>query len=365
MVHSRPLYWVLAGLSNALCVIRMDVTVRSMTVSMTGKRVIRTYWKTILKVAISVGGLAYVVYQVPFAQILSEYAGANVGWLLIAVTLMMISLVVRAYRWSLLLHGIGVTVAFGRLVTLYFVGNFFNAFLPSGFGGDVVRIIEIAEDVPGDVAVGTVIVDRLTGLMMLFVMALLVLPLRPESFPVTLSIAIGVVCILGLLIGVVLLQGSLIMRPLTWLQQFDLRTVNTAIEKFVSPIMSAIHRCGVKAVIEALAVSVVFNLMLVGWWYASGNALDYPIPYTYYLLVIPILSIVMLVPSIGGLGVRELIAPALFSGAGLPPESAFALSLLVFVLMRLSSLLGSPIYILSVVRRAPVTNPQLSEVENE
>ena len=41
---------------------------------------------------------------------------------------------------------------------LYFVGNFFNAFLPSGFGGDVVRIIEIAEDVPGDVAVGTVIV---------------------------------------------------------------------------------------------------------------------------------------------------------------------------------------------------------------
>ena len=38
--------------------------------------------------------------------------------------------------------------------------------------------------------------DRLTGLMMLFVMALLVLPLRPESFPVTLSIAIGVVCIL-------------------------------------------------------------------------------------------------------------------------------------------------------------------------
>lgn len=346
--------------------IRMDVTIRSVTVGVTGKRMLRRYWKTLLKVAVSVGGLAYVVSQVPFARILSEYAGASIGWLLLAVTLMMVSLVVRAYRWSLLLRGIGVTVAFGRLVTLYFVGNFFNAFLPSGFGGDVVRIIEIAEDVPGDVAVGTVIVDRLTGLMMLFVMALLVLPFRPNTFPVPLAMAIGIVCVFGLSVGIILLQGGLIIRPLTWLQQFDVRLINTAIERFVSPVMSAIHRCGTRAVFEALGVSVVFNLMLVGWWYAAGNALYYNIPYTYYLLVIPILSIVMLVPSIGGLGVRELVAPVLFAGAGLPSESAFALSLLVFVLLRLSSLLGSPLYIWSAVRRAPVTpRPQLSEVDNE
>jgi hypothetical protein len=66
--------------------------------------------------------------------------------------------------------------------------------------------------------------------------------------------------------------------------------------------------------------------------------------------VVPLLSLVMLVPSIGGLGVRELIAPLLFAPAGLSPEQAIALSLLVFALERFSGLLGGPLYIYTTIR---------------
>jgi uncharacterized membrane protein YbhN (UPF0104 family) len=97
------------------------------------------------------------------------------------------------------------------------VGNFFNAFLPSGFGGDAVRIMEVARDVPANVAAGTVIVDRLTGLLMLFVMALVGLPFRPADFPQELFLLITAVSVAGLIGGVILLEGSLLRRFGGWL----------------------------------------------------------------------------------------------------------------------------------------------------
>ena len=102
----------------------------------------------------------------------------------------------------------------------------------------------------------------------------------------------------------------------------------------------------------ALLVSVVFNLIQIGWWATTGRALGLSIPFGYYLLVVPIMSLALLVPSIGGLGVRESLAPALFSGAGVPPESAVALTLLVFGLERVASLLGAPVYLYSTIRGA-------------
>jgi hypothetical protein len=103
--------------------------------------------------------------------------------------------------------------------------------------------------------------------------------------------------------------------------------------------------------LRAFLISIVFNLVLVAWWAVAGLALGYRgVPYTYYLLVVPILSVALLVPSIGGLGVRELLAGPLFEAAGLASAQAVALSLLVWLLMRAVSLLGAPIYILATLR---------------
>ncbi|MCZ7668414.1 MAG: flippase-like domain-containing protein [Chloroflexi bacterium] len=117
-------------------------------------------------------GLAIVLRQVKPALILHTLAQVQLGWLFVSFMLVNASMALRAYRWSLLLRGAGSSIRLGRLVELYFVGNFFNMFLLSGFGGDVVRILEAARNVPGHIATGTVLLDRFTGLLMLFVMAL-------------------------------------------------------------------------------------------------------------------------------------------------------------------------------------------------
>jgi uncharacterized protein (TIRG00374 family) len=316
---------------------------------------------TLLKVGVTVIGLAIVLWKISPREIFQLLRGATWSWVLGAFILVVASLFLRAFRWQILLRGLNASVAYGRLAELYFAGNFFNAFLPSGFGGDAVRILEVARDVPGNIAAGTVIVDRLTGLVMLFVMALLVLPFRPEGFPAPLTWIILVSCLAGLLASLILLQGSLIRRFGAWLPG----KLSPVGEGPVARVLQAVQGCGWKAIAGALGVSTIFNLMLVGWWYAAGRALGYEIPYTHYLLVVPLLSLALLVPSVGGLGVRELLAPYLFLSASQSSSDAaaqaVALSLLVFVIMRTASLLGAPVYIISTVRRSRLSTPDSSE----
>jgi uncharacterized membrane protein YbhN (UPF0104 family) len=307
----------------------------------------RKHLSTILKIAVTVFGLAYVVSTVSLEKIGEDITNIKWVWLLVAFVLITASLVLRAYRWLLLLRGLDVKVSFGRLVELYFVGNFFNAFLPSGFGGDAVRIMEVARDVPTNVAAGTVIVDRLTGLLMLFVMALLAQPFRPEGFPQPLFQLITAVSIIGIIGGIILLEGSLIRRFGGWLPGKLSPTGDGPIAR----LLQGVQGSGWRAVLGALAVSILFNLLLVTWWYAVGRSIGANISYFYYLLVVPILSVALLVPSLSGLGVRESLAPSLFAGAGIQDSTAVAISLLVFLVMRASSLLGAPIYILATLRQ--------------
>ncbi len=303
---------------------------------------------TLLKIAVTLIGLYLVLSRLDARAIWAVIENVRPGWLVFGAALIAISLPLRAYRWHIVLHGVGSVIRFGRLVELYLVGSFFNAFLPSGLGGDVVRAAEAAQDVDSGVAVGTVLVDRLSGLMAMFMMALAVLPFRPDGIPNNVTVTIAIICVAGLALGAVLVDGRLFHA----LMQFLPAQVRAAGGGFLDRLARSISQCSGRALVGALLVSVVFNVVQVGWWAASGLALGLEIPLGYYLIVVPVLALALLVPSIGGLGVRENLAPVLFSGAGISPEQAVALTLLVFGLERVASLLGAPVYLASVVRGA-------------
>lgn len=301
---------------------------------------------TLLKLAVTAVGLYLVLKGLDFRALLNVLATVHVGWMAAGALAIALSLLVRAYRWHLVLQGVGSSIRFGRLVELYLIGSFFNAFLPSGLGGDVVRAAEAAQDVPSDVAAGTVLIDRLTGLMALFAMALAALPFRPAEFPPRLAWGVGAICVLGLLFGLALVEGRILRGAVNRLPE----KARTAGGGFLDRLATTIHSVGRRPVAAALLVSIVFNLMQVGWWATTGRALGLTVSFGYYLLIVPLMSLALLIPSIGGLGVRESFAPALFAGAGLTPEQAVALTLLVFGLERLASLLGAPVYLMATVR---------------
>ena len=310
----------------------------------------RRRFSTLLKIAVSVAGIAFVLTRIDISAVSVMMLQADLGWLLLSFLLMLVSLVVRAFRWLLLVRSLGAGVSFGRLVNVYFVGNFFNAFLPTSFGGDVMRVVEVAQDVPVEIAAGTVIVDRLSGLLMLFVMALVVIPFRPAGFPDDLALLIASFSLASLIAGGLLLQVTVVRRFGGWLPG----PISPDGQGPFARIVKAVSAIGLRPLGGALAVSALFNLILTLWWWSAGRALGFSIPLAYYLLVIPFLSVSQLIPSIGGLGPREVVATQLFEpallaslGVVVPAGAGVALSLLVFVLQRLSGLPGGPIYALS------------------
>ena len=141
----------------------------------------KKYLGTILRVGITVIGLIWAYRSIDFAVLWELLLQANLRWVFAGYILVALSMPLRAWRWWELLKGVGISqIRFRELVQLYFVGSFFNAFLPSGFGGDVVRVVEVSQEIPADVATGTVFLDRFTGLLVLFVIGLIGLPFRPE-----------------------------------------------------------------------------------------------------------------------------------------------------------------------------------------
>jgi uncharacterized membrane protein YbhN (UPF0104 family) len=165
---------------------------------------------------------------------------------------------------------------------------------------------------------------------------------------------IAVIATVGLVGSFVLLQGGL----LRWLSPFLERLLPAKLAAAVSPagdgpvgkVNRAVTNCGWRAVVGALGASAVFNAILISWWILSGKALGLTVSPLAYITFIPILSLALMVPSIGGLGVREGVAPLLFAGVGVSEAQAVALSLVVWLLNRGTGVVGGIVYLVISLR---------------
>jgi uncharacterized membrane protein YbhN (UPF0104 family) len=309
-------------------------------------RSIKRHWRNLLRIVVSLGALIFILTTIGLEKVISLVRQADLPLMLAAFLLAIAGIVVRAVRWMALLRALEVEVPLRRLVELYFVGTFFNTFLPSGFGGDVVRVLELTQDTHVPAAVGTVIVDRMTGLLVLFAMALAALPFSGGLLPAGTASAIGLLAAGGLIAGGIVLQGRLLRR---WGRQLPgplFQSVLTG-EGALARIYRAVTDCGPRAIAQALGISLVFNLLLVTLNYLVARAVGVDIAFTYFWLFVPLLSVTLMLPiSIGGLGVREGMAVILFTQASVDEAAAVAASLGVYMVSTmLPGLLGGLIYL--------------------
>ena len=136
------------------------------------------------KLVISAALLYFVLSRVGLEQTVDNLRSADVTLLLLALALFIFGVFLRAFRWRALLSDRGLHVPVAVLTQLYFIGQFFNTFLPTGFGGDVVRVVELARyGVSKSDSLSTVFLDRLSGLMAFFLMTLIALPFAGQLIP--------------------------------------------------------------------------------------------------------------------------------------------------------------------------------------
>ncbi len=286
----------------------------------------QTLWN-LLKIIISAGLIGYLLlFQVDVRELAATLNAVRWPYVLAATLVMIFGTALRGLRWQVLLEALDIRVPLRTLVHLYFVGAFFNMFLPSGFGGDAVKMAKLAQETgQAPESIGTTLVERATGLWVLFLMALIALPFSRHLLPAAWTLPILALTLGGVVGGFVVMGTPL----LPWLGGKIHLPAQDKLERFYR----SVAQLGYPALLKACGVSLVFDLLLILFTWLLAEGVDVHQPLGVYLLFTPIISFSLALPiSIGGLGVREQTFVTLFAAVGVGAAPATTMSLLNYVI---------------------------------
>jgi uncharacterized protein (TIRG00374 family) len=315
---------------------------------MSGQTATRSRILNILQVVVSLIGLTVIVLTQDVAHAVHTLAG--MAWLpfLIALLGILGGHLVRAYRWGLLAWALDMRVRWRCLAALYFVGAFFSLFLPTGVGGDAVKMYELSrQGHKTAAAISSVLVDRFLGLFVLFAIALLALIASPELAGPQVWFIVGPVFIASLISVALLVQRTWIE---SWGQRLGLGGVLGQI-KILRELYESLHLYSAGALLKATAIAVVWNLILILAYHLLGRAVGIDLSAWHYLLLVPVISILELIPSLGGLGIREGATVLLFGQLGVAQTQALALALAYDLILVSAGFVGALVYLTQGIQR--------------
>lgn len=255
-------------------------------------------------------------------------------------------LVLSALRWRVLLAARGVALPLARAVRLYFVGYFFNLFLPTSVGGDVVRAVGV-KGVPLALVAGTVLMERILGFGCLLALGLGASLVEPGLGIVrpTLYLAAGVYAAALAAVAFVPLDRVQVSRP-GWRGGLW-RTAQQLRGSAYPP----------AALARAVALSLGWQLALVAANGVLAHGLGGVASWSALLALVPVIQAVGMLPvSFGGLGVREMGYAFFFARAGYEGAGAVALAACFLGVTLAVALVGGLIYLLFPVRDDPPAN---------
>jgi uncharacterized membrane protein YbhN (UPF0104 family) len=314
------------------------------------------------KCVVSAGLFLYLLRKVSLDEITAAMATPHWGWLAAALAVYGLSAFGGALQWSWLLRAAGIGASGGEIRRLYFIGLFFNNFLPANVGGDAWKIVDLGrqEQRPLGVFCAT-LMDRLLGLTALTLLAVLVL-LAASGFGVPLPrTSLWLVAALGVLGGglATLLSRRLGRFLVRATDRCGWRRGSEGLARICGEFGRYRRRVAWLNGVLAFSVGVQFlrlaTHVLVAW--GLGFTLEAR-QVVQLLVLVPLLAISLTLPiTINGMGLREKVSADLLTWAGLAAPQAVAMEVAAFLVQVVFSLQGGVLLWLGRWRRRPPAGP--------
>jgi uncharacterized membrane protein YbhN (UPF0104 family) len=309
----------------------------------------RRYVLLAVKLSVSLALLVLLFSRIDTGDLWAQARLASLPWLLAALLIYAVNVLAATWRWHLLLSAQGVPIGTRKLLGSYLVAAFFNNFLPSNIGGDVIRISDTARIAGSKTLATTVIlVDRGLGLMALVLVAALgataAVRMHPAAAPIW-----PMWLWAGFLVGAAASAPAVfapdgfgrLLQPLT---VFHPEWVGDRIETLTGALSRFRDRPG--ALAGCFGGAVFVQATMVVFYFVVAYALRLNLAFSDISVIVPISFVVQMLPvSVNGFGVREATFSFYFSRIGQPIESAVLMSLVAQALVMLFSLLGAGVYI--------------------
>jgi uncharacterized protein (TIRG00374 family) len=272
------------------------------------------------------------------------FATANILLFICGVLIFFIAVLIAATRLKIIIQAQDLNVSFLEAVGLTFIGYFFNNFLPTSIGGDVVKAYYVGKKTGTKAAsYASVFMDRFLGLFTMVLMAAAAL-LLVKGFVKDKTVFY---MIYGAIAFSAVFLVFIFNRNFAARFSFLLKLAGP-IEEKLRKLYGIIHGYQKHRFLLAQSITISFFSQIAYFYSMAFLALSVGtrIPMKELFLRMPLVSALSMLPSINGLGVREGSVVALFSPL-IGKESAFAVSILMLAMLMLTSLFGGLVYALS------------------
>jgi uncharacterized protein (TIRG00374 family) len=300
-----------------------------------------------VKAAISASLLYLLFSRVDVTRLWNVARQASPFWLGTAMLLYFGVILASTWRWRVLLRAQQVELPYGFLTQSFLVATFFNNFLPSNIGGDVIRITDTAKLIGSRTLAATVVlIDRGLGLLGLALMAATGASLMHHM--VMGRLGPGVLWA-GFAVGALIAAPALLFpeaatRLLQPLRVFHKEWVDARLEKLTFALTK--FKETPRALAECFAGAVIVQGILVTFYLAIARSMHIPVGFAELAVIVPVSFIVQMIPvSVNGFGVREATFGFYFTRLGLPLESALLVSFMGAALIMVFSLSGGVAYL--------------------
>jgi glycosyltransferase 2 family protein len=298
-----------------------------------------------LKICVSLLFLAYLVEQVEWVEVWRHLKGAHVPYMWLYVLLGFVMIVPNAVKWRVLAEARGIRAPVRYLVSLYLIGAFFNNFLPTSVGGDVVRGYALGKAYGRFTdAMASVFVERFVGYTVLVVFGLMAIALDQKlrvDIRLVAPITIAVVVYVGILW--MILNESWLRLARKWLPVKTIQKCLAKISEFHQVI--TLYRHEPTALLKAGGYSMLFYFLSVVTVYVGCLTFHAAVSFVGLLAAVPVLLILFMVPfSLGGIGLQEWAYFYVLTTVGVPAPASISLALLFRLRSIAFGLIGGAIY---------------------
>lgn len=311
----------------------------------------RTMWRRVriaAQLLVAVVALGFVVTRADWLAMGKQIEVFRPLWLAVLIPLVTLRVASSALRWRLFIPS---TASFITLLRLYLIGFFFNAFLPTNIGGDIMKGALLRRHLPVTLVVGLVScgADRFAGILAL----VLVATSAAMAWP-SLTIESGIW--LPLLILATLCVAGMVVVSSRRVRTACMQLTKRRRLQFLQPVAFQVYALAEtygavpRMLVYAMLWSILIQLADVTLVYVLARVVNVPVTYGTIALVSPLVAAAGLLPiSINGLGVMEGATWWLYTRVGVKEQDAIMLALAMRLFLVIIAVAGGMAYLWDVL----------------
>lgn len=296
--------------------------------------------KFILRGLISIILLYYVISNANLNFIFEKIKNIRFSYYFLSQALEFLAIIITTWTWKLLLDAKTIPNSFSQLIRYNFTSRFFNTFLPTNIGGDIYRINQIRKDLNAkNDSVATVLIQRLFGVVALFSISIVSMFFLKDQLSSNLQLIIYVFFLILIFSITVLFNKKIGKKLKPYFGRIKILNINKHLTTFHHTLNS--FKQSKVTLLKAALSALTFHLILIVKFYFISLALNINVPFTWFLMYIPLIKLILFLPiSINGIGLKENAFIFFFARTELSSAEAVSISLFSYLYILINATIG-------------------------